>query len=129
MYQTIPVLSSVQNTNGCVYIADSFWNLWSVPRSKQESFEKLQCQWFNIKHLLLSPFYSLIQIFSLCNLAIFPLKSVELCQFKLLRIGPIKCCSVPWTVLIHFSNSACWIWVRLWVFYSHVNQFYFFLHR
>lgn len=116
----------MQNTNGCVYITDSLWNLWSVTGTKQDSFEKLRCQWSNVKHLLLSPFYSPVQIFSWCNLAIAPLKAMELCQFMLLRISPIKCYSVSWIVFIDFSNSACWIWVRLWVFYSHVKQFFFY---
>lgn len=35
-----------------VYVTHSVWGLWSVKRTKQDSFEKLQCKWSNAKLLL-----------------------------------------------------------------------------
>lgn len=107
----VACILSIWNTNGGVSVADSIWNLWSVARTKQDSFKNLYCQLSNVKHLLLSRFYSLVQVFSWCNVSIAPLKSMELCQVMLLRISPFKCCPVLWIVLIDFSNFACWILV------------------
>lgn len=81
------------------------WDFWSVTKIKQDSLEMLQSKWSN-KAFTSVTFYSLLQIFSWCNLARTPLKSVELCQFMLLRISPSKCYSVLWIFLITFSNSA-----------------------
>lgn len=32
-----------------VYVTHSVWDLWSVTRTKQDSFENLQCKWSNAK--------------------------------------------------------------------------------
>lgn len=60
-------------------------NIWSLTRTKQDVFERLQCLWSNEMRYLLSPFYSLIQISSWYNLGRASLRSVELCQFTLLK--------------------------------------------